>query len=845
MTNVLDNLAQDVRYGARAFARTPGFTLIAVLTLGLGIGANTAIFSVVNAVLLRPLPYKDANRLVRIFGSVAPTDNPNGPARRVPGVQVADVAPLRARTQTLSHIAFYLPLQATMTGRDEIVRLEGSRISSEGLAMVGAQPILGRLFEPKEEASGADTVVLLSHATWRRYFGAAPTALGQSLTLDGRAYSVIGVMPEDFRFPDAQVRFWIPFVATDFPRMGGAPIARLKDGVTIEAATAEVSSLLPQVRAAQPVVPGPQGPPPPSRYELVGLQEMLVAPIRPALLVLTGAVGFVLLIACVNVANLLLARTAARQREMAVRLALGAGRARLARQALTESVLLALAGGVVGVALAFGGIYLLQTLATGLPRRDMGPGVTLPRLDEIGMDGSVLAFSAAASVLTGLVFGLAPALRRSRSSPMDTLREGAGSVASGFNLFRQNRTQGLLVVAEIGMAVMLFVGGGLLIASFLKLSHVDPGFDSTGVVTAQVTWPRGRYDGPQLARLADDIVARLERVPGVRVAGYARQLPTVQMRQITLLRTTPDMPARIPAPPPFDGRQLPETPDTRVVSRGFLTVMGIRVVAGRGFGDNDRAGQPQAMLINRTMARSGFLGEHPIGKQIYGPGRQPWEVVGIVDDVRQFGLDRDPDPQVFVDFRQEPPPPNVNRGAGPPPVLYFAARAMGHPFAAVPAIRDIVRQVDPMAVVENVATMDQIVSNSLSRPRLYAVLLGVFAGIAVALAAIGIYGVMAYSVAQRTREIGIRMALGAQRAQVVRLVLGQGIALTAIGTVVGLCTAAAITRYLRTMLFGLTPLDPSTFAAVALLFSVVAIVASYVPARHATRVDPLVALRCD
>ena len=348
-----------------------------------------------------------------------------------------------------------------------------------------------------------------------------------------------------------------------------------------------------------------------------------------------------------------------------------------------------------------------------------------------------------------------------------------------------------------------------------------------------------------MAQLADDIVARLERVRGVRVAGYARQLPTVQMRQITLLRTTPDMPARMPAPPPFDGRQLPETPDTRVVSRGYLTVMGIRVVAGRGFGDNDRAGQPQAMLINRTMARSGFLGENPIGKQIYGAGRMPWEVVGIVDDVRQFGLDRDPDPQVFVDFRQEPPPPNANRGAGPPPVLYFAVRAIGDPFAAVPAIRDIVSHVEPMAVVENVATMDQIVSNSLSRPRLYAVLLGVFAGIAVALAAIGIYGVMAYSVAQRTREIGIRMALGAQRAQVIRLVLRQGIALTAIGTVVGLCTAAAVTRYLRTMLFGLTPLDQSTFTAVALLFSAVAIVASYVPARHATRVDPLVALRCD
>jgi len=845
---LFDDTQRDVAYAARTLRRAPGFTIVAVVTLALGIGANTAIFSVVNALLLRPLPYQDAGRLVRIFGSVPPTDNPNGPARRVPAVQVADIAPLRAQTKTLSHVAFYLPLQVTMTTSDEIVKIEGARVSAEGLAMFGAQPIIGRTFEPKEESSGADTVAILSYITWQRNFGGSPNVVGRSLVLDGRTYSVIGVMPAGFQFPDPQTRFWIPFVATDFPRMGGSPIARLKDGVTIEAASAEVTSLLPQVRASRPAPPGPGGPmalpPPPPRYELVGLQELMVAPVRPALLILSGAVGFVLLIACVNVANLLLARTAARTREIAVRLAIGASRGRLVRQALTESVLLAFAGGIAGAALAYGGIRLLRVLAAGLPRRDLGPGFTLPRLEEIGIDASVLLFTVAASVVTGVLFGLAPAFRQARPSPMDALREGSGSAVSGFSLFGRNRLQGILVIAEIAMATMLFIGGGLLIHSVVNLSKVDPGYVAEHVLTAQVTLPRGRYAGvAPFTTFTDEMVARLRRLPAVRAAGYARQLPMVRMRQITLLRMTPEMPARMPAPPPFDGRQLPESPDTRVVSRDFLRVMGVRVVAGRMFEDSDGAGRPQVMLINQTLARSGFLGEHPIGKQVYAMGRAPWEIVGIVSDVRQFDLDQEPDPQIFIDYRQEPPPPPMFQGQGPPPAPYFAVRTADEPFAVASSVRSIVRELEPQATVDNIATMEQLVSNSLSRPRLYAVLLGLFAGVAVALTAIGIYGVMAYSVTQRRREIGIRMALGAQRGDVMTLVLAQSAVLTAIGIVVGVGGALAVSRYLAQMLFGVTPLDPATFIVVSLMFASIAALASFVPARRATQVDPLVALR--
>ena len=707
--------------------------------------------------------------------------------------------------------------------------------------MFGAAPLIGRTFDAAEGKSGADGVIILSVATWQRYFGGGADVLREHLQLDGKTYAVIGVMPAAFRFPDAQTQFWVPFVESDFPRMGGSPIARLQDGVSLAAARAEVGSMLQQLRANQT---RPAGMPPgPSRYDLVPIQDDLVAPVRPALLVLAGAVGFVLLIACVNVANLVLARAAARQRELALRVAIGASRRQLIAQALTESVLLAVVGGVAGTGLAFGGLRILRTLGGSLPRRDIGPGVAFPRLDEIGIDMRVLAFTLVVSVVTGIVAGLAPAIRQSRAGTMDLLREGAGAASSGFNLFRRQRLQGVLVIAEIAMATLLFAGGGLLIHSLINLSRVDPGYDPTHVLTAQVALPR-RY-ATTVPAFADTLAAQLERLPGVRAVGYARALPMIRMRQLTLLRTTREMPPRMPAPPPFDGRQLPESPDMRVVSRDYLRAMGVRVVEGRGFEERDGAGKPQVMLINQTLARSGFLGDHPIGRQIYGPGRAPWEIVGIVEDVRQFNLDQDPDPQIFIDYRQDTPPPAFAQAMGPPPAPYIAIRTTADPLSIAAGVRAAVRQLEPQATVDNIATMDEIVSNSLSRPRLYAALLGIFAGVAVALTAIGIYGVMAYSVTQRNREIGIRMALGAQRGDVMGLVLRQSAALTAIGIAFGLAGAAGLTRYLEGLLFGLTRLDPTTLGGVVLAFALVATLASYLPARRATRVDPLVALRCE
>jgi predicted permease len=483
----LDDLRRDVQYGARTLRHTPGFTAIAVLTLALGIGANTAIFSVVNGVLLRPLPYKDPQRLVRIVENISAGDTSIGPRRRAVGLNLAELVTFRSKATTLSHAGVYVESTMTLAGRDESIRLTAIRLSPAFFSMLGVSPLRGRTFESREETPGADGVVVLSYSTWQRYFGGAPDVLSRSLTLDGRSFAVVGVMPSDFQFPDPQTQLWIPYALSG----AGARlpiIARIADGATVEAASAEVGAILRQLLARSSRQPSDQGP-----FELEHVQDQLVAPVKPALRMLTAAVGFVLLIACINVANLMLARTAARQREIAVRLALGASRGRLIRQLLTESTMLALLGGAAGTGLAFGGLRLLQALGAGLPRGDLTLGVSIPRLDEIGIDLRVLAFTLAIALLTGVLFGLAPAARHSRSGQTDTLREGsASSAGSGFNLLRGHRLQGLLIVAEIAMAMLLLVGGGLMIRSFVNLSNVDPGYNPAGLLTFQVFSPRAR-----------------------------------------------------------------------------------------------------------------------------------------------------------------------------------------------------------------------------------------------------------------------------------------------------------------------------------------------------------------
>jgi putative ABC transport system permease protein len=811
----IDDLGRDVRFAARLLRRDSGFTAVAVLTLALGIGANTAIFSVVNAVLVRPLPYDGSDRLIRIAehpvssGAAAPL------APRVV-INRLELDALRS-ARTLSHVGIYggRPFSMTLVGPDGPTRLAGERLTADVFPMLRVRPVLGRLVEPPEEKAGSDAVVILSYGTWQENFAGRPDILGQSVSFDGRGYSIVGVMPRGFEFPHPQAAFWVPFAPAGRPDQdAGVSIARLAGDVTGDAATAEVGVILTQVRAASSNAPTGARP----RFELIQLREELVAPIRSTLFVLAAAVGLVLLIACTNVASLLLARSSVREKELAVRVAIGAGRGRLIRQALTESVTLAFAGGIGGSALAIGLVQLLQALGAVLPRRDLytGTGLSIPRLEEVGVDATALVFAIGVSVLTGILFGVIPAVRQSRVDSARTLRAGSGTA----------RMQSVLVVAQVAMAMILLVGAGLLIHSFVRLANVPSGYDADGIVWYQAFLPRER-SAVQVTAFAEGVAAQLRSLPGVQAVGYAPQILTGNLLRETSLRTTPGPPERPPS----------LRIDARVVSRHFLSVMGVRVVEGRGFHDGDDAGQPRVMLINRTLARSGGFRGNPIGQRFYALGEQPWEIVGIVDDVHQFGLDREPGPQIFIDFRQSP-------GAGLNG-LFFALRADAN--VAVPAadVRRVALQLDPLAAVNPVATMEQLLSNTMSRRRLYAVLLGVFAAGALALAVIGLYGTIAYSVAHRTREIGVRMALGAPRQAVLALVLRQNLLIAVAGILLGLAGAAGLTRYLSGMLFELTPLDPATFVAVVALFAAVAALASLVPARRATRIDPQVALRTE
>jgi putative ABC transport system permease protein len=771
------------------------------------------MFSAVNAVLLRPLPYPESDRLVR-FIEYRPADASGEPGypQQLASIPIAALAAVRTQATTLSHVGAYASSMMMLTGREEPVRLQVTRSSPAVLEMLGARPRIGRLFDPDTETPGSDGLAILSDGAWQQYFRGAADVLGRSLTLDGRSFSIVGVMPDDFRFPDPQTQVWIPYPLTGRGRI--SPIARLADGTALETASAQVSGILAAIQASAPA-----GRAKPSTFVVERVHEHLSAPVRPALTVMAIAVGAVLLIACVNVANLLLARTATRRREIAVRRALGAGRGQIARQLLTESTLLSIASAVAGTLLAGGLLQLLKTLGTSLPRTDLTPGVSIPRLDEIAMDPVVLLLTVAVVLATTVLFGVAPALHETDAGDTDALRAGTSSAKHGFNLLRLSRLRSLLVVGEIALAMVLLLAGGLLLHSFVKLSSVHPGYDPANLLTFYV--PSVGKGSPSFN---DDLVERLRGLPGVRSAGYAELMPMVRARSGIPIKPVQPLPVGASPPGPIDAR---------IVSRDFLPSLGVALVAGRGFTEHDRDGQPRVMLINRRLARSGFLGPEPLGARILA-GPFEWEVVGIVEDVRQYGLDQEPDPQVFFDIRQLP-------AGNPSP--YFAVRTEHDPLALVPRIRDIVRQLNASGMAYGIATMDELMSNSVSRPRLYAVLVGMFAVIAAGLAAIGIYGLNAYSVTERTREFGIRIALGATRANVIGLVLGQSAVLIGVGLGLGLGAAAAGSRYLQRLLFGITPLDAPTFVATTLMFGIVAVLASYVPARRATRVDPMVALR--
>jgi putative ABC transport system permease protein len=826
-----EDAKRDLRYTLRALRKTPGFAAIAVLTLGLGIGANAAIFSLVHALLLKPLPYQDATRVVRLVMNVPAEESPTKAALRASlGLTDAEMRSVQQQTRTLTNVGTATTILRAWPGHEESARLVGSRVSASLFEMLAVRPAFGRGFDRRDEVPGSEPVILLSHAAWQRQLAGDPTAIGRVVALDSVLpprvqfrYVVIGVMPRDFAYPDSDTHFWIPFQAVNASGtpQRGTLVAQLQRGVSIDAASAEINSVIRELRLKSPG----------TTYELAREREELTADVKPALLVLTVAVGLVLLIACVNVANLLLARASRRQRELAVRSAIGAERGRLVRQMLTESAVLSALGALVGILLALGGIRLLKMLAQTTSRIDITAGLRFPRLEDVGLNPAVLVFAIAICAITGLLCGLVPALRYSRSNPMDAFRGASDRSQSAADSVRGFGVNNILVAAEIALAIMLLVSSGLLLKSFWTLSHVELGYDPENVFTFQVSLPAHRYSDPQLKAFAESLTSRLRAIPSVQAAAYANQLPMVNLRNGSgLISRTPD--------PKRPSSSL--SPDVRLISYEYLRVMGIRVIAGRGLEEQDRDGSQRVILINQTTAARDFSGGNPVGQFVYiGQDVAPWQIVGIVEDVRQFAFDQEPTPQIFADIRQwsAPTVPLFPGGA------YYAVRTAGDPWAIVASARGIARQLDAEAALFYISPMEAIVATTIARPRMYAVLVTLFAGVGLVLALLGVYSVMAYAVAQRTREIGIRMSLGADPNNVVALVMGQSLVVTLAGIVLGSAGAVALSGFLDRLLFGLSTLDPATFALAATGFAITAMLAALVPARRATRVDPVLALR--
>ncbi len=821
---VVAAILKDVWFSVRTLRRTPAYTITAVLVVALGVATSTAMFGVVRAVLLKPLPYHDSDQLVRLTTDLpADPSRSRPPTRQTGSISVANLLRLRARTKTLSHVGVYANAFKTLDQTDRTTRLEGWRVEPVLFDMLGTRPLLGRLFNRNEGLAGADHVVLLSDGTWRDAFGSDRGILGRSISLEGESYVVVGVMPPTFDFPFelANRQFWVPLaLSTDEAglKVWLPMMVRVATGVSRVAAAAEADAILSDT------------PPVGGRYSLLRARDELAAPIKPALFVLMAAGLFVLVIACVNVANLCLVRTASRERELAIRVALGAGRGRVLGQLLTEGFVLALIGAMPGVALAAGGLRLLRPLATTLTRMDVGEFTAFPRVDEMAIDGPVLGFVVLTAVATGVVFGLVPALRLPIVEPCQSLGRGAARAASGVGWGRGGLARRLMVVLQVGVATVVLVCGGLLLRSFIRLATVPLEYDPSHVLTFEVATPAGRYRGAQIEVFAEDLVARLRRVPGVRSAAFAPQLPMV-----TLLRLSTEV-RRTAAPRPADS---PGPEDLRPVSDDYFQTMGIPVLAGRGFTADDRPGRPRAVVINRTLAHQEFAGENPIGQLVYLFGQtDPWHVVGMVDDVRQVSPDVAPQPQVFVDSAQF-------KGGAPGLGLlqYYAVRTSGDPRSAVPSVQAAVRQADRQAASYNIAPMEALVSNAVSRPRLYATVTSAMSLVAVLVAAVGLHGTIGYLVVERTREIAIRITLGARPADVLGLVVAQGLALAVGGVLVGIAGTALVTRYLEGLLFGVTPLDAVTLGASTVLFVVVAAVAAYVPARRAVTLDPFATLR--
>ncbi|HUE83013.1 MAG TPA: ABC transporter permease [Pyrinomonadaceae bacterium] len=805
------NFWQDLRFGIHLLWKSPGFTLVAVLALALGIGANTFIFSVVNTLLLRPLPFPHSEQLTSIL--VKDADS----GELFSSFSFPNFEDIRDQNQVFTHVAAINMSTTFLRVGDEPERLRGALVSADLFPLLAIEPVIGRTFSREEEQSGTP-VVVLSHQLWQRRFNSDPNIVGQSLLLGSQHATVLGVMPVGFKFPvgEQQVDYWMPLIS-NIPARARASrgavylslFARLKPGVQLTQAQAEMDLLANQLATQYP------GPNTGLNIALVPTHERLVGNLRPALYVLLGAVLLVLLIACANVANLLLARASVRQKEISIRTAIGATRWRIIRQLLTESLLLAILGGIAGVLLATWGIELLRS----------SPPADLPRVAEIQLDQNVLWFSIGLITLTSLLFGLAPALQASRSDLNQNLKEGTRSAGGGIT---QNRIRSLLVVSEIALSLVLLVGAALLFHSLQRLLDVSPGFDSNNVLVADVSVSAAKYPQPsQQSAFFGDALERIEALPGVDAVGAVYPLPLGG----TFIAYTFD----IEGLPPFPPGEQPVA-DRRVVSPDYFRAMSIRLQKGRSFNQQDHAQALPVTIVNETLARRFFPGEEAIGKRIIpGEGGQgvACEIVGVVGDIRHEGLDVEPGPEYYLPYQQT----SVS-------FMTIVTQTTGsNPTVLAGPVRNAIRAVDKDQPVFNIRPMTQLVDESVAQRWFNMALLGSFALLALVLASIGIYGVMSYAVTQRTREIGVRIALGAQSRDVLRLVLSQALVLTFAGLVVGLAGAFALTRFLSTLLYEVKPTDPKVFTTVAIVLGAVAISACLIPARRATKIDPLEALR--
>ena len=813
---IMETLWQDLRYGWRGLQKKPGFTLIAIITLALGIGANTAIFSIINTVLLKPLPYAESERLVKVFGNFVLLNTSNM------RLSVPEYLDFKQQTQSFAACGVFDSGSANLSpqGGGEPERVERGWLTPEMFAVLQVSPVLGRVFAPEEAREGGDDIVLLSHGLWQRRYAGQADVIGQKLVINGQNHTIIGVMPSDFAFPaKAEIwkPLWFPKEQYDQQRRGARGLevlARLKPTVSMTQAQAELDRL-----SAQLTEQYPQNYRAERRYRMtiVPLLDDVVGEVKSGLLVLLGAVGFVLLIACANVANLLLARAATRRQEMAVRLALGAGRVRLVRQLLTESVLLAVMGGVAGWLVAVWGVRLLLRFAPE----------NLPRLGEVNLDSRVLAFTALASLLTGVVFGLAPALQAARADVNDALREGGRGGASA----QRQRLRHAFVVAEIALALVLLTGAGLALKSFWHLQAIDPGFNPDGVLTTRLLLPFETYpQGPQRAAFYRQVLERIKALPGVASVSAVSRIPMVPGNNSGSM--SGENSAVGPNDQPVETEMRWATPD-------YFQTLGISLLQGRSFTDADVEGTLPVVIVDESFARRFYPNESPLGKRIKRGNlnsTRPWHtIIGVVRPVRSQRLDAISLPQAYFAIYQDPTA-TFN--------MSLAVRATaGDPASLAQSVRAAVLTVDRNQPVYDVKPLPQIVADSIALRRLALLLLSVFAVVAVLLSAVGIYGVMAYSVAQRTHEIGIRMALGAETRDVLRLVLRQGLVLTGVGIGLGWLAALGLTRLMQSLLYGVSPTDLLTFGSVALLLVGVALAACYLPARRAAKVDPMVALR--